>query len=104
MIDTNTILPFKWGIGRLVMESRSPVTVMPIYHHGLDKVKPDTALLPRPFHKVTVMYGEPILFQEMIERMRNEGAHDEMIRAEITHRCREALVALQQSLLNEQRS
>lgn len=32
--EKNPLLPFRWGVGRLIMESRRLPVVIPIYHIG----------------------------------------------------------------------
>lgn len=29
------LLPFKWGVARLIMDAREPPVVLPIYHEGI---------------------------------------------------------------------
>ncbi len=52
----------KWGVGRLVADCPLPLTVLPIFHLGLDSVLPNRApYLPRIGRKVTVCVGEPMV-------------------------------------------
>ncbi|KAI9143427.1 Tafazzin-like protein [Paraphysoderma sedebokerense] len=55
------MLRFKWGLGRLILESRTPPLILPLYHDGLSSVMPlDKAWIPRPFKKLTVTFGDLI--------------------------------------------
>ena len=36
-----TLLPFRWGVGRLVMESPVPPIVVPFWHSGMHRVLPE---------------------------------------------------------------
>ncbi|KAI9222118.1 acyltransferase-domain-containing protein [Blastocladiella britannica] len=57
-----TMLPFRWGVGRLIMDSVRPPILLPIYHRGMSKIHPLTGgWLPNPFGKsMEVTIGEPI--------------------------------------------
>lgn len=50
-------LPFKTGIGRLLTEAQP--TVIPFYHHGMSKILPIGARIPRLGHEVQVRFGPP---------------------------------------------
>lgn len=49
------------GVARLILESRNPPLVLPLYHHGISSVMPlDIAWFPRPFKNIIVNFGEAI--------------------------------------------
>ncbi|ORZ34886.1 acyltransferase-domain-containing protein, partial [Catenaria anguillulae PL171] len=46
----DTMLPFKWGVGRLIIDSKLPPLVVPIYHQGFAKMHPlNGGWVPNPF-------------------------------------------------------
>ncbi|GAM29200.1 hypothetical protein SAMD00019534_123760, partial [Acytostelium subglobosum LB1] len=54
------LLYFKWGIGRLVAESKLPPIILPIYHRGFEKTMPlDHLAIPRINKDVDIFVGEP---------------------------------------------
>ena len=50
--------PFKPGIGRLLDAAR-PIA-LPFYHYGMQRVLPVSSRMPRPGHRVRVVFGEAI--------------------------------------------
>ncbi|EPQ53267.1 acyltransferase-domain-containing protein [Gloeophyllum trabeum ATCC 11539] len=56
---------FKWGIGRMLMETALPPTVIPMWLTGFDKLMPEGRsipykFLPRPGVALSVTFGKPI--------------------------------------------
>ncbi|CAO1621359.1 unnamed protein product [Parajaminaea phylloscopi] len=55
---------FKWGVSRLLLESKARPRVVPIWIQGFDQMMPDPRrfpkFLPRPFAKLGVHFGEPV--------------------------------------------
>ncbi|KAI8813486.1 acyltransferase-domain-containing protein [Cladochytrium replicatum] len=51
---------FRWGIARLIMESKTPPLVLPFWHRGMDKVMPENRLLkiPIPGNNVDLLFAE----------------------------------------------
>jgi len=95
---SDEILHFKWGIGRLVMDSLNDTVspwVVPIYHHGMHDVLPEHHSLPRLWKTVAIAYGQPMDFRELISAKKAEQASLDTIRAEITRQCYERLLQLQ---------
>ncbi|KAI9183287.1 Lyso-phosphatidylcholine acyltransferase [Blastocladiella emersonii ATCC 22665] len=61
----DTMLPFKWGVGRLIMDAKVAPIVVPIYHRGFAKIHPLEGgklggWLPSPFHSLEVTIGDPV--------------------------------------------
>lgn len=57
---------FKWGIGRILLESKLPI-IVPCWISGFDQMMPDPRSfpkwLPRPGAKLSVTFGAPIEHQ-----------------------------------------
>jgi len=104
-VDDSKILPFRWGIARLILESqrfdtaliRRPPIVIPIYHKGMGG-KPFAKLLdilplktwrsgPHVGKKLSIWFGSPIDFQDPTLRDRlivNKGLDEFSSRILIT--------------------
>ncbi|XP_057322941.1 tafazzin [Microplitis mediator] len=77
----------KWGIGRLILESPITPIVVPIYHVGMDDVLPNEPPYIIKFNKkVTISYGEPIDFSELLAELRASNADEVQARKVITDR------------------
>ncbi|KAI3659203.1 hypothetical protein MP638_000484 [Amoeboaphelidium occidentale] len=72
--DPDTLLPFRWGVGRLLMDtaqhfkddpSKQPYFV-PIYLYGLEHVKPLGAWFLSFGKNVTISFGDPVPFGERV--------------------------------------
>lgn len=83
----------KWGIGRLIYESPIPPLVVPIYHLGMDDVLPNEPPYRLKIRKkVTMNYGDPIDFSELIEELRVSKVSEEEARKAITDRIQTELL------------
>jgi len=56
---------FKWGIGRMLMETPRPPTIIPMWLTGFDKLMPEGRrapwkYLPRPGARLSVTFGAPL--------------------------------------------
>ncbi|KAH8981220.1 acyltransferase-domain-containing protein [Lactarius hatsudake] len=56
---------FKWGIGRIVMETPRPPTIIPMWITGFDRLMPEGRhapwkYLPRPGARLSVTFGAPV--------------------------------------------
>ncbi|KAI8816288.1 acyltransferase-domain-containing protein [Fimicolochytrium jonesii] len=62
--ESTDLLPFRWGVARLIMESKVPPLFIPIWHKGFVDVMPEATdfYFPRPRAEVVLAYGEPIDF------------------------------------------
>lgn len=83
---------FKWGIGRLIFESPVVPLVVPIVHLGMDQVLPnEPPYMLKTKKKVTLYYGEPIDFSEMLADLRKSNADEVEARKAITDRIQDEL-------------
>jgi monolysocardiolipin acyltransferase len=83
----------KWGIGRLIFESPVVPLVVPIVHLGMDQVLPNEApYIINIKKKVTLHYGEPIDFSEMLIGLRKSKADEVEARKAITDRIQNELL------------
>ncbi|KAJ3153960.1 hypothetical protein HDU89_008827 [Geranomyces variabilis] len=59
-------LPYRWGVGRLILESPQPPLVLPIWHRGFEVAMPEDApdgrYYPRPGKELVVAVGEVMDF------------------------------------------
>lgn len=65
----------KWGIGRLMMEARKDVTILPIILKGFDLMKPND-LMPMLNHNIEVIIGNPLNSSDLLkatEHIRDEN-------------------------------
>ncbi|XP_012263556.1 tafazzin [Athalia rosae] len=86
----------KWGVGRLILESPVTPLVIPIYHLGMDDVLPnEPPYMIKTRKKVTMNYGNPIDFSEMLTNLRSSKADEVEARKAITDRIQEELLRLQ---------
>lgn len=63
----------KWGVGKLIAHSPTPVIVIPFFHVGTETIIPQHPVtkviespIPRPGHKVRVKFGSEIDFSDLI--------------------------------------
>jgi monolysocardiolipin acyltransferase len=63
-LDTKSLLPFKWGIARLIMESKNPVVCLPFYHHGMGEILPVKEWRKgfNLYQNLHVEFGQPVDF------------------------------------------
>ncbi|XP_076684655.1 tafazzin, phospholipid-lysophospholipid transacylase isoform X2 [Andrena cerasifolii] len=86
---------FKWGVGRLIWESPVTPLVIPICHLGMDEVLPNEPPYRLKLRKkVTMNYGNPIDFNELIQELRASKASDMEARKAITDRLQEEILRL----------
>lgn len=83
----------KWGVGRLILESPVTPIVIPICHLGMDQVLPnEPPYMLKTGKKVTMNYGEPIDFSELLAELRATKANEMEARKAITDRIQEELL------------
>lgn len=91
-IHTMLLFRLKWGVGRLILESPVTPIVIPICHLGMDQVLPnEPPYMLKTGKKVTMNYGEPIDFSNMLAELRASKASEMEARKAITDRIQEEL-------------
>ncbi len=82
---TKEDMRIKWGIGRLIAESRVTPIVLPMYHLGMDSILPNRKpYIPKFWQKVTVVIGDPIPVDQELRRLRSRGAGEDETRKVLT--------------------
>ncbi|CEO95301.1 unnamed protein product (mitochondrion) [Plasmodiophora brassicae] len=87
--------PLRWGVGKVAVEIgrhyRRPI-IIPIVHRGMQDVLPLHTWMPRFGHRVRVLCGNPIEYDDLVEVHANSGAvNDEPLYAAITRRIQDRL-------------
>lgn len=95
----NDWMRFYWGIGRMVYEA--PKTkILPFFHLGLNEVYPPVGPHERTFRSdkaITMLWGEPISFENEIEAHKATNFEDELSMIEsITKRLQEILYKMRE--------
>ncbi|XP_014204351.1 tafazzin homolog isoform X2 [Copidosoma floridanum] len=86
-------LRFKWGIGRLILESPKVPLIIPIVHLGMDQILPnEPPYIIRTKKKVTLHYGDPIDLNELIADLKNSKVDEVQARKVITDRIQDELL------------
>ncbi|XP_076362654.1 tafazzin, phospholipid-lysophospholipid transacylase isoform X5 [Tachypleus tridentatus] len=63
----------KWGVGRLITETKICPLVIPFWHIGMDEVLPSKKpYFPRIGKGVTVLIGDPVNFKSVREKLKKE--------------------------------
>lgn len=91
----NELIRFKWGVGRLIAESKVLPIVIPFWHCGMNEVLPN--VYPYRFKwgkKVLINFGKPIEMKDVMEHARNIRADDVMTRKLITDKIQEEMMIL----------
>ncbi|KAF8314568.1 uncharacterized protein EI90DRAFT_3089979 [Cantharellus anzutake] len=63
------LLRFRWGVGRIIMNTRAFPTIIPMWLSGFDKLMPESRSFPKfiprlsPKHEVSITFGNPIDFK-----------------------------------------
>ncbi|KAI3633079.1 hypothetical protein MIR68_009154 [Amoeboaphelidium protococcarum] len=70
------LLPFRWGIARLIMETQVPLTILPMYVMGMNQVLPDGYMMPKLFKKVSLTIGDQVDMSVVDSIKKNEGGSD----------------------------
>lgn len=66
----------KWGIGRLLMESKTNITVLPMFLKGFDLMKPND-LMPVLNTNIEIIIGDPIDAGDILKSMEHVTNEDE---------------------------
>ncbi|CAM0139814.1 Lyso-phosphatidylcholine acyltransferase [Umbelopsis sp. WA50703] len=80
------LLRFKWGVGRIIMESDKCPLVVPMWHTGMSEIRPLNGPPIRLFKPVTIAFGDPIDFQDTLDEWRSGKIDEETARIRITDR------------------
>lgn len=96
--ESKTLLKFKWGVGRLIMESQIPPIVVPIWHKGMDAVMPEGRdyTVPLPGKPITIRFGNPINFAPLLAEWQAGRLDDAQTRIEITRKIFDAMKQLEE--------
>ncbi|ODO10724.1 hypothetical protein I350_01321 [Cryptococcus amylolentus CBS 6273] len=76
------LLRFKWGIGRIIMDSQVMPEIIPIWISGFDQIMNETRgsprFIPRPGAKISITVGQPLTaeIQPLVDQWR-QMAHQE---------------------------
>ncbi|CAO3628958.1 unnamed protein product [Cunninghamella blakesleeana] len=94
--QTEYMLRFKWGIGRLMMESDPSPVVIPIWHQGMENVRPLKGPFIRTGQHVKMVFGEPIDYQHILTAWKQGLLTDEETRIQLTLLTTQAIEKLKQ--------
>jgi len=81
------MIRFKWGIGRLLMETSNLPIVVPLWHKGLEQIMPeerDNPWIPLLGKNVVIAFGEPIDFKDILTEYHEGKAEEVFTRIKIT--------------------
>lgn len=59
----------KWGIGRLLMECKKNVTIVPMILKGFDRMKPNDRIFPLTNQELEINIGDPINSHDIIKKL-----------------------------------
>ncbi|ORY04343.1 endocardial fibroelastosis 2, partial [Basidiobolus meristosporus CBS 931.73] len=67
--QTDKLIRFKWGVGRIIMESKKPPIVVPFWHKGMSDIMPEGRRIPIPRvgQTLKVVFGDPIDLSTLLE-------------------------------------
>lgn len=96
VVQGNKMIRFKWGVGRMMMETEEAAIVIPVWHEGMEKAKPlyETKLVHLG-QRITVVFGEPIAYSDIIADWKKGNLSREETRIRITQRIYDALEKLE---------
>lgn len=85
----------KWGIGRMIMECVDPPIILPYWHCGMEDVFPTVLpYYPRLGKNVTVVYGEPIRYHDVLKQCLADKLPEDMTRKAVTDCIQDGLYKL----------
>ncbi|CAG8624284.1 10014_t:CDS:2 [Funneliformis mosseae] len=99
--QTVDMLRFKWGIGRLMMESTNLPIMVPLWHKGFEEIMPENRNHPRfPIlgKKIVIAYGNPIDFKDLLIDYHEGKANEVLTRISITDTIFRAMDELQKNV------
>ncbi|CAG8748419.1 16324_t:CDS:2, partial [Acaulospora morrowiae] len=93
------LLKFKWGVGRLMMESTNPPIVVPLCFKGPEEIMPEKRVnncwIPVLGKEVVITYGKPIDLNDTLKSHYEKQAEEIVTRIAITDRIFRAISELQ---------
>ncbi|KAI8075252.1 acyltransferase-domain-containing protein [Gongronella butleri] len=92
--QTGSMIRFKWGIGRMIMESE-PI-VVPVWIHGMDRVRPLVGPFARFGQKVTMVFGDPIDYRPILDAWRRGDISVREARIQLTQLTKDSLAEMQE--------
>ncbi|OWF48313.1 tafazzin-like [Mizuhopecten yessoensis] len=69
--QTQELIRYKWGVGRMITEAKELPVVVPFFHLGMDSVSPNEGrfkYFPRICKKVTMVIGDAINFSDIVSQ------------------------------------
>ncbi|CAO3595112.1 unnamed protein product [Absidia cylindrospora] len=99
--QTEEMLRFKWGIGRLIMESDVCPIVIPMWHQGMDQVRPLRGPFVQLFKPVMVVFGEPLDCQPILDAWNKGDLTEEETRIRLTAKMVDAINQLKEKTYQE---
>ena len=73
--NTEKCIRWKWGISRLIMDCKKPVTVIPFAHRGLEKLMPlhpvtreNMNTIPTYGGRIDIAFGDPIEYSDILAK------------------------------------
>lgn len=92
---TREFMRIKWGVGRLIAECKVCPIVIPMWHVGMDSVLPNVEpYRPNRGKRVTLVFGEPIQLEGVVEQLKKDNKSDVEQRKTITDIIQEELKLL----------
>lgn len=84
--QSESLLPFKWGVGKLLHVTNEVPLVLPFYFTGMEGVMPcRQPYIPKPFGKtVEVIFGDPLDFKPYLDYHKEKGTRKTKIWRELT--------------------
>jgi 1-acyl-sn-glycerol-3-phosphate acyltransferase len=78
--DPYTLLPARPGVGRIIHETRGRATVIPVFVNGLgnDLARQVAGNYLKRGAPVTIVFGEPVVFGELLERSSSPELHQRL--------------------------
>jgi len=80
---------FKWGVGRIITETKSHPTFIPVWLTGFDQLMPlgrkfPFKYLPRAGADLSITFGKPIPVEELLEAANSKDSSEDVIRSKLT--------------------
>jgi len=99
--QSGSLIPFRWGVGKLVADSKETPIVLPIYHSGLEKLMPERRPhIPRLLQRnqLNIIIGEPLNFKEVLKQHKEKNTKDTHVHIDITQKIYSKMLELETSL------